>query len=101
MWRDKAACRGADPSIFFEDPSCKEAELFCNECVVRVECLEFALATKSVGFWGGTRSSQRGVVDIRITQDGTTPRTPVTLELRTISFSVTHQGLAKHHSADS
>jgi WhiB family redox-sensing transcriptional regulator len=56
-WRQYAACRGADPSLFFPpkgDPSLAALE-FCRRCVVRVPCLDYANTSpvQVEGVWGG------------------------------------------------
>jgi WhiB family transcriptional regulator, redox-sensing transcriptional regulator len=56
------ACRGADPDLFFPDrgESLEPAKAVCAECVVRDECLEFALAAgERFGVWGGTSERER------------------------------------------
>jgi len=65
-WRFEAACRGADPSLFFA-PSYFEkrheeavARRICDRCPVRVDCLEFALEIREPhGFWGGMNELER------------------------------------------
>lgn len=42
-WRDKAACRNADPNLFFPEGDLfktQEALEICRGCTVRAECLE-------------------------------------------------------------
>lgn len=61
-WMVFAACREADPTLFFEgdrdDP--RKALSICDTCTVRVECLEFALEARlTEGIWGGMTSKQR------------------------------------------
>jgi len=66
-WRSEAACLSADPDLFFPisttGPAEKQiarAKRVCAECVVRRECLEFALAHDQVyGIWGGTTPDDR------------------------------------------
>jgi WhiB family redox-sensing transcriptional regulator len=64
-WMRDAACRGADPAIFFDEgdwrfwyPS-REALALCRSCPVRVACLDFALTNRMVGTWGATSDYQR------------------------------------------
>jgi WhiB family transcriptional regulator, redox-sensing transcriptional regulator len=68
-WRDHAACRFADPELFFPvspaGPSLDQAErrarAVCATCPVRRECLQFALATRQAhGVWGGMSERERG-----------------------------------------
>lgn len=61
-WRQDAACRDADTSIFFpeEDESPEAALEYCARCPVREECLEFALVTRQdEGVWGGLTGTER------------------------------------------
>lgn len=55
-WTALAACAGTDPEAFFPEKggSTREAKRVCAGCPVRVECLEYALATgQRFGVWGG------------------------------------------------
>ena len=69
-WGSRAACRSADPELFFPvsgaGPSLAqiaEAKTVCARCEVRNECLAFALATGQVyGIWGGTSPEDRAVL---------------------------------------
>ncbi len=63
-WRLRGACRGLDPEIFYsaseEDDGIARAKQVCNTCVVRQQCLEFALANReSEGIWGGATEKER------------------------------------------
>ncbi len=66
-WWPAAACRTADPDIFFPvsayGPGRDEiarAKAVCAECGVRRQCLQFALATHQAhGVWGGTTEEER------------------------------------------
>jgi WhiB family transcriptional regulator, redox-sensing transcriptional regulator len=66
-WRSSAACRSADPDLFFpissSGPSTAqvaEAKAICAGCPVRRECLEFALRRHQVhGVWGGLSEQER------------------------------------------
>ena len=69
-WRSAAACRSADPELFFpisdSGPALKqaaEAKAICATCRVRRECLAFALRTGQVhGIWGGMTERERAAV---------------------------------------
>jgi len=69
-WGSRAACRSADPELFFPvsgtGPSLAqiaEAKTVCARCEVRSECLALALATGQVyGIWGGTSPEERAVL---------------------------------------
>jgi WhiB family redox-sensing transcriptional regulator len=61
-WRQRGACNGLDPAVFFPDSedSALEAKSICAECVVRVSCLEHALAVREKdGVWGGATERER------------------------------------------
>lgn len=66
-WRTEAICRDTDPELFFPIGTTGQALLqidrakqVCNECNVRVSCLEFALETnQDSGIWGGTSEEER------------------------------------------
>jgi hypothetical protein len=51
-----AACRGADPDLFFPGPfqGDGEARAICSACPIRRECYALAIATgQQFGIWGG------------------------------------------------
>lgn len=61
-WRQRGACRGLDPDVFYppSDEEAAEAKAICATCTVREPCLEFALSTREAeGIWGGTTSRER------------------------------------------
>ena len=66
-WRTSAACRTADPDLFFPVSSLgpaqadiARAKAVCGSCEVRRQCLQFALATHQMyGVWGGTTEEER------------------------------------------
>ena len=66
-WRRAAACRTADPEIFFPVSSAgpgredvARAKEVCASCRVRRQCLQFAIATRQLhGVWGGTTEEER------------------------------------------
>jgi WhiB family transcriptional regulator, redox-sensing transcriptional regulator len=68
-WRAAAACRFADPDLFFPlSDSGKgldqaaQAKAICAGCRVRRQCLTFALRTRQVhGIWGGLTERERYV----------------------------------------
>ena len=54
-WQTKANCMGVDPDLFFPErgASTREAKEVCRGCVVREDCLEYALANgEKFGIWG-------------------------------------------------
>lgn len=61
-WRDRAACRGIDPTIFYpvSDEEADAAKAICAQCPVRQPCLEYALANRERdGVWGGATERER------------------------------------------
>jgi len=66
-WRQLAACRHADPELFFpvstSGPSLDQvtqAKAICAGCPVRRHCLGFALDTRQDhGVWGGMSEEER------------------------------------------
>jgi WhiB family redox-sensing transcriptional regulator len=70
QWRSAAACRSADPDLFFpisdSGPAREQtaqAKAICATCRVRRECLAFALRTGQIyGIWGGTTEHERAGV---------------------------------------
>ncbi len=68
-WRDNAACRGADPDIFFPEnianktirqDTTMRAKSICVTCWVKNDCLGFALRGKEKqGIWGGLDGDER------------------------------------------
>jgi WhiB family redox-sensing transcriptional regulator len=66
-WRESAACRAADPELFYPvsatGPGAADAaraKAVCAGCQVRRQCLQFALATRQLhGVWGGTTEQER------------------------------------------
>ena len=78
----KANCKGESGDIFFPPiskgmPSAKfgsplhKAFMICNECEVKIECFNFAVAHESVGVWGGRYFTLKGVAKTKLKR-GTT-----------------------------
>jgi|SRR5882762_6700331 len=75
-WRDRAACLGKDPALWFpeeqeegephrrETPRMyKVAKRVCLGCPVQDECLEYALANREqYGMWGGHTRPERATI---------------------------------------
>lgn len=67
-WWEVAACRQADPELFFpvseRGPARQQvarAKAVCATCTVTQPCLHYALATGQVhGIWGGLGEEERG-----------------------------------------
>ncbi|MBM3798470.1 MAG: WhiB family transcriptional regulator [Actinobacteria bacterium] len=66
-WRNEADCRDTDPELFFPVGTTGQALLqidkakeVCDECPVKVKCLDFAIETnQDSGIWGGTSEEER------------------------------------------
>jgi WhiB family redox-sensing transcriptional regulator len=66
-WRDEAACRHADPDLFFPvaatGPALRQidqAKRVCRACPVQASCLTWALDHGvATGVWGGTTEDER------------------------------------------
>lgn len=61
-WQDRANCRGVDPDLFFPErgASTREPKEVCRGCVVRLDCLEYALSNnEKFGIWGGLSEQER------------------------------------------
>lgn len=62
VWQDQAACRGANPDLFFPErgASTRKAKSICRECAVREECLDFAIDhSEKFGIWGAKSERER------------------------------------------
>jgi WhiB family redox-sensing transcriptional regulator len=66
-WRDKAACDGADWTLFFSDSEGGDAfarmkpiaEEHCATCPVLMACAEHADAGREKGLWAGSYRTER------------------------------------------
>lgn len=61
-WQGQANCLGVDPDMFFPErgASTRDAKAVCRGCVVRDECLEYALVNgEKFGIWGGLSERER------------------------------------------
>ena len=62
VWRDRGACRGLDPGVFYPetDEDALAAKAVCGVCDVRSSCLEHALNRREKqGVWGGATERER------------------------------------------
>ena len=76
-WQDRANCLGVDPDLFFPErgASTREAKEVCRGCVVREDCLEYALANgEKFGIWGGMSERERRRVRRQRAQAARRPR---------------------------
>ena len=69
-WRDRAICRDTDPDLFFPVGTTGQALVqiarakeVCDECPVKLDCLEYALETnQDSGIWGGLAEEERRAI---------------------------------------
>lgn len=65
VWVADAECLGTDHNVFFDSDQERLAKSICAVCIVREECLTFALETNQLdGVWGGI-SFKKGSRDTR------------------------------------
>lgn len=73
-WQNRASCRGADPNIFHpeiergdsSDSAYVQARIFCRDCPVTMECLEYCLeyedrVGRRNGMFGNMTPRERGI----------------------------------------
>ena len=65
-WRRLAACRSADPDLFFPVSGeewarqVEKAKVLCRACRVRRQCLQYAISEdEPYGVWGGMTGDER------------------------------------------
>ena len=66
-WRNRAACWGQDPDLFFPDGTSapallqtERAKAVCCQCEVAEACLKWAIETgQDTGVWGGLSEGER------------------------------------------
>ena len=66
-WRSNAICRDTDPDLFFPIGTTgfalmqiDRAKEVCDQCPVKIDCLDYALETnQDSGIWGGTSEEER------------------------------------------
>jgi WhiB family redox-sensing transcriptional regulator len=66
-WMENGSCIYANSELFFPVGSsmkaikkANEAKAVCNECFVKVDCLEYAVRTnQDSGVWGGATEEER------------------------------------------
>jgi WhiB family redox-sensing transcriptional regulator len=100
-WRSRAACRGADPDLFFPLGSNREAIAICAGCPVREDCLDEALEKGDLGIRGGTTETERRLMragqraPIHLTRKTTMPESTQIIEA--LLDGVTVQEVAETH----
>lgn len=66
-----AACKDADPDLFFADEKGEEgydkrktkaALEICSSCPVVADCFQFAFTEDAIGVWGGTTTYERRLI---------------------------------------
>ena len=78
MWRNRAACLGTDPAVFYpgrDAPAAasRAARAICADCPVVDDCLAYALAQpkgETYGVWGGMTADE--INALRVQRNGTT-----------------------------
>ena len=75
-WQELANCKGADPELFFPTQGDwlteRMAKAICDGCIVREECLDFALKERiKGGIFGGESERQRRIMrrHLRLVRD--------------------------------
>lgn len=63
-WKLLGHCVGRDPDLFFPEATYNRAEVktakdICAVCLVRAQCMDYALRNDEVGIWGGTTERER------------------------------------------
>ena len=66
-WRDRAACLGVNPELFFPTGDTgsallqlEAAKAVCRRCVVAETCLKWAMESgQDAGVWGGLSEEER------------------------------------------
>lgn len=65
-WMDDAECAHTDPELWFPERGgpAQAAIRICNNCPVRVQCLDYAMSEHlPFGIWGG--ATQRQIAQLR------------------------------------
>jgi hypothetical protein len=63
-WRDHALCADYDLELFSDDERVKYAKRICNDCPVKIECLDSALYYNDGFVRGGLTESERNSVEL-------------------------------------
>ena len=73
---DTPNCESTDTELFFVPdgqgtyPEVKALKTICGNCIVKKECLDYALKYNVLGYWGNTTEGQRHALrrQLNITQ---------------------------------
>lgn len=74
-WVEQGVCRGSNADQFFPNKSNggngykRVIKNFCNVCPVVTSCLNFALDNLEIGIWGGTTSTQRMAMRVKMARE--------------------------------
>jgi WhiB family transcriptional regulator, redox-sensing transcriptional regulator len=61
-WEVLAECKDFETKVFYptDGAGVNAAKAICNQCVVKIKCLEYAIARNEIhGVWGGTSERER------------------------------------------
>lgn len=64
-WQEQAKCRGLTSKrineLFFPETTGPNSQVqaFCNNCPVKIDCLNYGILYKEQGYWGGWSIDQR------------------------------------------
>lgn len=78
-WMDQALCAQTDPESFYPEKggSTREAKKTCEQCLVRAECLDWALANdERFGIWGGLSERERRAISKTLQRPTDEPAIP-------------------------
>ena len=67
-WKQLGNCVGKDPDLFFPEKDRwaeVRAKRICAGCLVRAQCLDYALENCEVGIWGETSERDRKWIQAR------------------------------------
>lgn len=66
-WMERGACTKNIPTdIFFDKWGSHTAKMYCTSCVVRQDCLDYAITNEITdGVWGGLTAQERQRLDKR------------------------------------
>ena len=63
QWKLKARCVDTDTESWFvekgEDYNLPILNKICRECPVKLDCLQYAVKYKMIGYWAGTTGGER------------------------------------------